>query len=105
MYIDWKEAKDREVFKLAKATKFKELRKIHFEWIKEEENKEVLDYLVSNCPDKLRLFAFDAKTFPDFGNGDFYLKGIEKVSVWVFFVELRLNVHSSESFLIKNNFK
>ena len=78
MYIDWREAKDREVFGLAKATRFGEINKIHFEYIYEE-SKEVLEYLVSNCPHKLRIFAFDANT--DFGNGDFYVKGIEKVSV------------------------
>ena len=81
MYIDWSEAKYKEVFLLARATRFREVRKIHFEYIKEEESKEVLEYLVSNCPDKLRLFAFEADT--EYGNGDFYVKGIEKVSVWV----------------------
>ena len=57
------------------------MRKIHFEGIEKEESKKVLEYLVSNCPHKLRIFAFDADT--GFGNGDFYVKGIEKVSVWV----------------------
>ena len=68
---------------LAKATKFIEMKKIHFGFIDEEESKEVLEYLMSNCPDKLRIFAFDANNYPYFGNGDFYVKGIEKVSVWV----------------------
>ena len=81
MYIDWSEAKDKEVFELAKATRFKEVRKIHFDYIEKEESKEVLEYLVSNCPHKLRIFAFDANTRYCYGNGDFYLKGIEKVSV------------------------
>ena len=80
MFIDWRKDKDKEVFGLAKATRFREVRKIHFEWIDKEESKEVLEYLVSNCPDKLRIFAFDACTGDD-GNGDFYVKGIEKVSV------------------------
>ena len=79
MRIDWREDKDSEVFRLAKATRFREVRKIHFEYIKKEESKEVLEYLVSNCPHKLKLFAFDANDC--YGNGDFYLKGIEKVSV------------------------
>ena len=82
MKIDWNQTKDKEVFGLAKATKFREVRKIHFDNINEEESKEVLDYLMSNCPDKLSIFAFDANCF-GFGNGDFYVKGIEKVSVWV----------------------
>ena len=84
MYINWSEEKDKEVFGLAKATRFREMRKIHFERIYKEESKEVLEYLVSNCPHKLRIFAFDANTdYPYFGNGDFYLKGIEKVRVLV----------------------
>ena len=80
MYIDWSETKDREVLGIAKATRFREVRKIHFEYILKEESKEVLEFLVSNCPHKLRIFTFDANTGM-FGNGDFYLKGIEKVSV------------------------
>ena len=80
MSIDWSEDTDREVLALAKATRFREMKKIHFEWIYEEESKEVLEYLVSNCPHKLTLFAFDAN-IGGFGNGDFYVKGIEKVSV------------------------
>ena len=80
MKIDWSQAKDKEVFALARATRFREAKKIHFDNIDKEESKEVLEYLVSNCPDKLTIFAFDANT-SSFGNGDFYLKGIEKVSV------------------------
>ena len=82
MKIDWSKDKDREVLGLAKATRFREIRKIHFNSILKEESKEVLEYLVSNCPDKLAIFAFDANTGGYFyGNGDFYVKGIEKVSV------------------------
>ena len=88
MKIDWSEAKDKEVFGLAKATRFREMKKIHFEYIKKEESKEVLEYLLSNCPHKLKIFAFEANTGYGmfglsiyYGNGDFYVKGIEKVSV------------------------
>ena len=82
MLIDWRKDTDREVFLLAKATRFREVSKIHFIGFKKEESKEVLEYLVSNCPHKLTIFAFDAYTYTGkFGNGDFYLKGIEKVSV------------------------
>ena len=84
MKIDWSEAKYKEVFGLAKATRFREMRKIHFYNIKKEESKEVLEYLVSNCPQKLTIFAFEANTglvAMVYGNGDFYVKGIEKVSV------------------------
>ena len=85
MKIDWRQASDKEVLGLAKATRFRKMRKVHFEGIMKEENKEVLDYLMSNSPDKLRLFAFESNTeYEEFGNGDFYLKGIEKVSVLVF---------------------
>ena len=80
MYINWRNDKDREVLALAKATRLREVRKIHFDNINKEKSKEVLEYLVSNCPDKLTIFAFDAN-IADFGNGNFYLKGIEKVSV------------------------
>ena len=80
MAIDWREDKDREVLGLAKATRFRKIRKIHFCNILKEESKEVLEYLVSNCPHKLTIFAFDANT-NSFGNGNFYVKGIEKVSV------------------------
>ena len=83
MKINWRKDEDREVLALAKATKFREVRKIHFDKIIEE-NKEVLEYLVSNSPLKLIIFAFDAYTGSGLnGNGDFYVKGIEKVSVWV----------------------
>ena len=78
MKIDWSKDEDKEVFRLAKATRFREVRKIHFKGIREE-SKEVLEYLVSNCPHKLTIFAFDADCY--YGNGDFYVKGIEKVSV------------------------
>ena len=81
MKIDWSEVSGREVFGLANVTRFREIRKIHFVNIYDEENKEVLEYLVSNYPDKLRIFAFEADT--DYGNGDFYVEGIEKVSVWI----------------------
>ena len=80
MYIDWGKDTDKEVLALARTTRLREVKKIHFERIKEEKSKEVLEYLVSNCPHKLSIFAFDAKTSYN-GNGDFYLKGIEKVSV------------------------
>ena len=79
MKINLSQTKDREVLGLAKATRLGEVRKIHFEYINEE-SKEVLEFLVSNCPDKLTIFAFDANIL-GYGNGDFYLKGIEKVSV------------------------
>ena len=83
MKINWRKDKDREVLGLAKAIRFREVKKIHFENIKTEESKEVLEFLVSNCPHKLTIFTFDANSYPYIGDGDFYVKGIEKVSVWV----------------------
>ena len=70
------------MFGLAKLTKFREMRKIHFKHIDYCESKEVLEYLVSNCPDKLRIFAFEADDSCSYADGDFYMKGIKKVSVW-----------------------
>ena len=77
MKINWSNAADKEVFNLAKATKLTEMRKIHFENIKTDQSKDVLDYFNDNCPEKLRIFCFDASSA--FGSGDFYIKGIEKV--------------------------
>ena len=77
--INWSQAKEKEVLGLAKATRLREVKKIHFACILKEESKEVLEYLVSNCPHKLKIFAFESNT--EYGNGDFYVKGIEKVRV------------------------
>ena len=52
---------------------------------KEEQNKELLDYLTHNWPDQLRLFNFSANTNTAtyaagvYGWGDYYLDGIAKV--------------------------
>ena len=81
MFIDWRKDTDKEVLALARTTRLREVKKIHFENIEKAESKEVLEYLGSNCPHKLRIFAFDANNYPYYGNGDFYVKGIEKVSV------------------------
>ena len=82
------------------------MRKIQFYEIKEEESEEVLEYLVSNCPDKLRIFAFDscADMF-GIGNGDFYLKGIEKVSARAALLLWDLIYNVFLKVLIKDNFK
>ena len=77
MKINWSNAADKEVLSLAKTTKLMEMKKIHFENIKKDQSKDVLDYLNDNCPEKLRIFCFDAND--KYGAGDFYIKGIEKV--------------------------
>ena len=78
MYIDWNEDTDRQMFSLARAVRYKEMRKIHFDNLKQEENKKILDYLCNNTPETLNIFAFDANHLV-YGSGDFYLEGIEKV--------------------------
>ena len=80
MCIYWSKDEDREVFSLAKAVRLREIRKLSFYSMKEEESKELLDYLTSNCPLKLKLFTFDARNTSGYCSGDFYLEGILKVT-------------------------
>ena len=78
MEIDWQKDADKQVFELAKAVKSKQMRKIEIENFKSEENKDILNYLINNCPEQLRIFSFDS----DYGycSGDYYLEGIQKVT-------------------------
>ena len=49
---------------------------------KEEQNKDLLDYLTYNWPDQLRLFDFSAGTDAYagvYGSADYYFDGIAKV--------------------------
>ena len=78
--IDWDKDSDKQVFQVAKWVKFTELRKIHFDNLKQQNNKEVLDYLVANCPDKLKIFAFDANATL-YGSAEYYIEGIKKVNI------------------------
>ena len=58
------------------------MKKIWILGFKEEQNKELLDYLTHNWPDQLRLFNFSAGTDTDdglYGWADYYLDGITKV--------------------------
>ena len=81
-YIDWSEDKYKQVFQVAKLVKFTEMRKIYFDYLKEEKSKEVLDYLVANCPDKLKIFALDAATSTGvYGSAEYYIEGIKKVDI------------------------
>ena len=58
------------------------MRKIHFGYLKEEKSKEVLDYLVDNCPDKLKIFALDANADVGvYGSAEYYIEGIKKVNI------------------------
>ena len=82
MKINWEIDADREVFELARAVRIRCMYGITIWNFKEEQNKELLDYLTHNWPDQLRLFYFDAGTNTDFGVygwGDYYLDGIAKV--------------------------
>ena len=56
------------------------MRKIHFDNLKQQNSKEVLDYLVANCPDKLKIFVFDANT-ASYGTAEYYIEGIKKVNI------------------------
>ena len=59
------------------------MRKIHFDNLKKKENsKEVLDYLIANCPAKLKIFAFDANTCAGvYGSAEYFIEGIKKVNI------------------------
>ena len=82
MDIDWRKDADREVFELARAVRSRRMRGIEIWNFKEEQNKELLDYLTHNWPYQLRSFYFSAGTSTDdgvYGSADYYLNGIAKV--------------------------
>ena len=58
------------------------MRKIKIENFKSEENKDILNYLINNCPEQLRIFLFDSNTGDNKGycSADYYLEGIQKVT-------------------------
>ena len=78
MKIDWEKDADKQVFALAKAVKSKQMRKIAIWNFKSEENKDILNYLINSCPEKLRIFNFDS-CVDSYCSGDYYLEGIQKV--------------------------
>ena len=79
MNIDWEEDADKQVFALAKAVKSRQMRKIRVANFKSEENKDILNYLINNCPEKVRVFAFNSWDV-GYCSGDYYLEGIQKVT-------------------------
>ena len=79
MQIDWQKDADKHVFALAKAVKSKQMRKIEIEKFKSEENKDILNYLINNYPEQLRIFNFDSDDL-GYCSGDYYLDGIQKVT-------------------------
>ena len=80
MYIDWQKDADKQVFAFAKAVKSKQMRKINIWNFKTLENKDILNYLINNCPEQLRIFYFDSNTDKGYCSGDYYLEGIQKVT-------------------------
>ena len=79
MQIDWQKDADKQVFAFAKAVKSKQMRKIEIENFKSEENKDILNYLINNCPEQLRIFRFDSSDL-GYCSVDYYLEGIQKVT-------------------------
>ena len=78
--VDWTKDADKKFLNFARAVKYKQMKKLHFTNFDTEESTEILDYLINNCPEKIKLFAFSASTSSGFYNSaDYYLKGLEKV--------------------------
>ena len=55
------------------------MRKIAILNFKSEQNEDILNYLINNCPEKLRIFTFGSND-KDYCSGDYYLEGIQKVT-------------------------
>ena len=69
------------MFAYAHRAKLKEMSIIHFDNLEEQNIEEVLDYLQTNWPDKLKMFAFDANNEEGkYGSANYYIRGIKTVS-------------------------
>ena len=79
MYIDWEVDGDKKLLALAKDAKIKQMRKIAIYNFKSEENEDILNYLINNCTEQLRIFYFDSND-SGYCSGDYYLEGIQKVT-------------------------
>ena len=79
MNIDWQLDADKKLLALVKDAKIKQMRRIAIYNFKSEQNKDILDYLISNCPEQLKIFYFDSYDAGYF-SGDYYLEGIQKVT-------------------------
>ena len=83
MRINWRKDADREVFELARAVRSRCMGGIQIWNFGTEQNKDLLNYLIYNWPDRLRSFYFNANTdvvvYGDYGSADYYLNGIAKV--------------------------
>ena len=82
MDINWENDADRKLLEIARAVRSRCSKEIKIWKFKEEQNKELLDYLTCNWPDQLGWFYFDADARTDdgvYGWADYYLDGITKV--------------------------
>ena len=80
MRIDWEKESDREVFELTRTVRITCMKRIRIWNFKEEQNKDLLDYLTHIWPYQLREFNFDADTeYGVYGWANYYLDGIAKV--------------------------
>ena len=80
--IDWQQESDREVFNFAKKVKFSEMRILHFDNLKDQNINVILNFLLSNWPNKINTFVFDANTEEGkYGSIKYYIEGIKKVCI------------------------
>ena len=79
MFIDWSDSVHKDTFNAIRTFKLNEIKKMHFYYIQQDWSKELLDYLTDNWPQKLKVFVINATE--GIGDGDFYQKGFEKVSI------------------------
>ena len=81
MHINWGEDADKQVLALAKTVKCKQMRRIAISNFKTEESEDILDYLINNYQEQLRIFRFDSNaSVGSYCSGDYYLEGIQKVT-------------------------
>ena len=79
MDINWEKDADKQVFALAKAVKSKQMRKIEIYNFNSEQNEDILNYLINNCPEQLRIFRLNSSA-ESYCSADYYLEGIQKVT-------------------------
>ena len=81
MQFNWKVNSDKEVFDFVKATDYRKMKRLYFQNV-QDRSKEVSDYLIKKCPDRIKIFGIEADI--KFRLIDFYMKGIEKVvKIWI----------------------
>ena len=81
MVINWQVDADKQELALAKDAKINHMRKICIWNFESEENEDILNYLINNCPEQLRIFEFDSNVDDgSYCSADYYLEGIQKVT-------------------------